>query len=180
MELQITGINIELASPLRSYIERKMSKLNRHLPNIIEVKAEASEEKTKSPQQRYLLRVNVDGSGAGFHGEARAEDLFKAVDKVTATMIRQLEDYKGKLYERTRGSSPDREGTGGATILSNTPEVVKVKHFTIKLMTVTEAADQMEVLGHDFFLFYNATTEEVNLLYRRKDGNYGLIEPELE
>ncbi len=179
MELRITGTNIELMPPLRHYIERKLGKLARHFPNIIEVRAEASEEKTRSPQQHYLVRVTVDSSGAAFHGEARAEDLFKAVDKVAATLIRQLEHYKGKLYKKGRGSSLARgEPDETATAATPASEVVKVKRFAVKPMSLTEAAQQMEILGHDFFLFYNEE-EEVNLLYRRKDGNYGLIELEL-
>ena len=180
MELQITGVNVELTLSLRRYVERKLSKLSRHFPNIIESRVEISEEKTKSPQQRYLVRVTVDGGGAGFHGEERGEDLFRAIDKVAATMTRQMEHHKGKLYEKGRGSSFARTEIGEAPeVGSPVPEVVKVKRFAVKPMSVTEAAEQMELLGHDFFLFFNAEAEEVNLLYRRQDGNYGLIEPEL-
>ena len=95
-------------------------------------------------------------------------------------MTRQLERYKGKLYEKGRGNSFARgEFKEEVETVKPAPEVVKVKRFAIKPMSVAEAADQMELLGHSFFLFLNADTEELNLLYRRKDGNYGLIEPEL-
>ena len=180
MELRMTGTNIELTSPVRLYIERKLGKLNRHFPNLIEARVEVSEEKTKSPQQHYLVRITIDSGGAGFHGEARGEDLFKAVDKVAATMVRQLEHYKGKLYQRGRvNSSARNEISDEITGVAPAGEVVKVKRFNIKPMSIVEAADQMELLGHAFYLFYNADTEEINLLYRRKDGNYGLIETEL-
>ena len=180
MELQITGTNTELTPAVRRYIERKLGKLTRHLPNIIESQVELSEEKTKSPQQRFIVRVTVAGSGARFHSEERGKDLFTAIDKAAAIMTRQLEHYKGKLYEKGRGISFARgEFSEESERIKPTPKVVKVKRFAVKPMTVTEAADQMELLGHDFFLFFNADTEELNLLYRRKDGNYGLIEPEL-
>ena len=180
MELQIAGTNTELTPAVRRYIERKLSKLNRHLPNIIESKVEISEEKTRSPQQHYLVRVTVAGSGAVFHGEERGEDLFTAIDKVATIMTRQLEHYKGKLYEKGRGSSFARgEFSEELETVRPARKVVRVKRFAIKPMLVAEAADQMELLGHAFFLFLNADTEELNLLYRRKDGNYGLIEPEL-
>ena len=181
MALQITGKNMELTPAVRRYIERKLSKLNRHLPNIIESKVEITEERTKSPQQHFIVRATVSGRGNQFHSEERGEDLFKATDKVAANMTRQLEHYKGKLYEKGRGKSfargklKEEEGT-----VKSAPEIVKVKRFAIKPMSVLEATNQMELLGHDFFLFFNADTEELNLLYRRKDGNYGLIEPELE
>ncbi len=179
MELRITGINLELTPTVRRYIERKLGKLNHHLPNIIESKVEISEEKTKSPRQHYLVRVTVDGSGAVFHSEERGEDLFKAIDKVAATMTRQLEHHKGKLYEKGRGSSLARgKFTEEVEPINPARKVVKVKRFAVKPMTLAEATDQMELLGHDFFLFFNADIEELNLLYRRKDGNYGLIEPE--
>ncbi len=105
MGLQITGKNMELTPAVRRYIERKLGKLNRHLPNIIESKVEISEEKTKSLQQHFIVRATVAVSGTRLHSEERGEDLFKAIDKVAAIMTRQIEHYKGKLYEKRRGSS---------------------------------------------------------------------------
>jgi putative sigma-54 modulation protein len=180
MELQITGTNMEIMPVVRRYVERKLGKLNRHLPGIIESKVEISEEKTRSPQQRYLVRATVDGGGTAFHGEERGDDLFKAIDRVAAIMTRQLEHHKGKLYEKGRGNSLARGAFGEEpAIIEPSRKVVKVKRFSVKPMTPDEAIDQMETLGHDFFLFYDADDEEFRLLYRRKDGDYGLIEPEL-
>ncbi len=104
MDLQITGTNMELTPAVRRYIERKLSKLNRHLPNIIECKVEISEEKTKSPQQRYLAKATASSGGATFHGEERGADLLRAIDKLAAIMTRQLEHHKGKLYKKERDS----------------------------------------------------------------------------
>ena len=181
MELQITGINMELTPRARRHVELKLGKLNRHLPLIIESKVEISEEQTRSPKQHFLVRVTVSGKGAVFHGEERGNDLFKAIDKVAATMTRQLEHYKGKLYEKGRGNSLAR-GEFSESVEAAKParKVVKTKRFAVKPMSAAEATEQMELLGHDFFLFFNADGEELNLLYRRKDGNYGLIEPELD
>ena len=180
MELQITGKNIDLSPAVHRYIERKLSKLSRHLPSIIGSKVEVSEEKTKSPQQRFVVQVTVYSSGTMLRGEERGQDLFTAIDKVAEVMNRQIEHYKGKLYDKGRGSSFAR-GEFSEEIETVPParNIVKVKRFAVKPMSVAEAADQMELLGHDFFLFLNADTEQLNLLYRRKDGNYGLIEPEL-
>jgi len=180
MELEITGQNIEISPAVRRYIERKLGRLNRHLPNIIASKVEITEEKTKSPQQHYLVQMTLDSSGTLLRGEERGEDLFTAIDKVAAIMDRQIEHYKGKLYEKGRGNSLARNEFVEGTETTVPPrKVVRVKRFTVKPMSVTEAIDQMELLRHDFFLFFNADTEGLNLLYRRKDGNYGLIEPEL-
>ncbi|MFC2066807.1 ribosome hibernation-promoting factor, HPF/YfiA family [Chloroflexota bacterium] len=180
MELQITGTNMEINSSVRRYVERKMGKFNRHLPNILESKVEIAEEKTKSPQQHYVIRVTVASKGVVFHGEERGEDLFMAIDRVAATMIRQLEHHKGKLHGKGRGNSPARgEFSEKAETANPAKKVVKIKRFNVKPMKLDEAIDQMELLSHDFFLFFDADVEEMKLLYRRKDGDYGLIEPEL-
>ena len=179
MELQITGRNMELTPAVRRYIERKLGKLIRHLPNITKCGVEVFGEKTKSPQQHFAVQVTVDSSGTLLRGEERGEDLFKAIDKVAAVMNRQIEHHKGKLYKKGRGGSLTRSEFNEEVETPPTRKVVKVKRFDIKPMSVAEAIDQMELLKHDFFLFFNADTEELNLLYRRRDGNYGLIEPEL-
>jgi putative sigma-54 modulation protein len=180
MELQITGRNIDITPSLRRYIERKLRKLDRHLPNIIESKIEIFEEKTKSPQQHFGIQVTVDSNGILLRGKERGQDLFSAIDKVTEVMSRQIEHHKGKLYKKGRGGPPAKEELGEeAEPAPASRKVTKVKRFAIKPMSTSEAIDQMELLGHDFFLFLNAETEEINLLYRRRDNDYGLIEPEL-
>ena len=180
MELQVTGKNVDLSPTVRHYVERKLGKVSRHLPNIIGAKVEIAEEKTKSPQERFVVLVTVDSSGTLFRSEERAKDLFTAIDKVAATINRQIEHYKGKRYGKGKGSSLARgEFSEEGVTAQPLQKVVKVKRFAVKPMPVAEAIDQMELLGHDFFLFFNVDGEGLNLLYRRKDGNYGLIEPEL-
>jgi len=180
MELQITGKNMEVTPALRRYIERKLSKLDHHLSHITTSRVDITEEKTRSPQQQFVVRITVAGRGTRLHSEERGADLFKAIDRARTTMTRQMEHYKGKRYKKKgKGNSLPKSDFSEAPEMTKAPEVVKVKRFAIKPMSLTEAADQMELLGHDFFLFYNADAEEPNLLYRRKDGNYGLIEPEL-
>ncbi len=178
MELQITGQNMELSAAVRRYIERKLGKLNRHLPNIITSKIEIVEEKTKSPQQRFVVQMTIDSKGTLLRSEERGEDLFTAIDRVAATMDRQIAHYKGKLYDRGRGNSVAKsEFSQDSEAAPPSARLVKVKRFVIKPMPVAEAVDQMELLGHDFFLFFNADSERLNVLYRRKDGDLGLIEP---
>jgi putative sigma-54 modulation protein len=179
MELQITGKNIELSPAVHRYAERKLGKLSRYLPNITESKVDIFAEETKSPQQRFVVQMTIDSSGTLLRGEERGEDLFSAIDKVATVMSRQIEHHKGKLYEKGKGSSLARSEFGKETETQPQRRVVKVKQFAVKPMSVAEATEEMELLGHDFFLFFNDDTEKLNLLYRRKDGNYGLIEPEL-
>lgn len=182
MEIQLTGKNIEITPPVRDYVERKLGKLSRHLPNIIESKVEVTEEKTKSPGQRYVVQVTVNSSGVLLRGEERGQDIFIAINRVAEVMDTQIKRYKGKRFDKKGGTSlargafetveaPARPGGGG--------EIIKIKKFTIKPMSPDEAVEQMELLGHDFFVFFNADTEKINLVYRRKDDNYGLIEPEV-
>lgn len=179
MELQITSKNIELSPAVRRHIERKLGKLSRHLPNITESRVEIAKEKTKSRQQHFVVQVTVDSNGTLLRSQERGADLFTAIDKVAAVMNRQVERYKGKRHDKRKGSSFARGEFSEEAEEQPPRKVVKVKQFTVKPMSVAEAIDQMELLGHDFFLFFNADSKGLNLLYRRKDGNYGLIEPEL-
>ena len=181
MELQITGKNTDVSPDVRSYIERKLNKLNRRLSNIIETKIEITEEKTKSPQQHFVVQATLNSKGTLLRAEHRAEDVFIAIDKVETTLKRQVEHYKGKLYNRGRGNSSAKNNFPPETAsAAPVPELTRVKRFIIKPMAPDEAIDQMELLGHNFFLFYNLKTDGLNLVYRRRDGNYGLIEPVLK
>ena len=180
MELQIAGTNLELTPEVQSYIERKLGKLDKHSPGIIEAKVEISEEMTKSPGERYLIRVTLTGGagGAVFHGEDRGEDPLRAVDKVNAVMKRQLERHKSKLYEKGRGNSLARgKFTGTKLNDESIQKVVKIKRFVLEPMLLDDAIERMEELGHNFFLFLDADSDEMKLLYRRKDDKYGLIAP---
>jgi putative sigma-54 modulation protein len=179
MELQITGKNIELTPELNQYIERKLGKLDRHLPNIIESKVEIAEEKTKSRTQRFIAQVTINSSGTLLRGEERGNDFFTAIDRVASIMDRQIERFKGKRYARKGNTSLARAGaTTEEPVNMEAPHsIVKTKKFPVNLMSVDEASEQMELLGHDFFLYLNRDDGKLNLLYRRKDKDYGIIEP---
>ena len=177
MELLIKGKNVEITEAIEEYIQQRLGKLEHHLANITSVRVELSEEKTRSQESRYVAQVTIDRRDALLRGEERAGDLFAAIDGVANVITRQIQRYKGKLYGRKRPSSLRAE----IAIEEEEPrKVVKIKHFPVKPMSVDEAIDQMELLGHDFFLFFNPDAAQFNLLYRRKDGNYGLIQPELD
>ena len=183
MQLQISGKNMELSAETRRYIERKLGRLNRYLPDITESKVEVSREKTKAPEQHFVVQVTIESNGTLLRSEERGADLPTAIERAAAVMNRRIEHFKGKLYDRRKGKKSNLSIRLGPEEKPAIPQasgkVVKTKHFSLKPMAVDEALDQMEILGHDFFIFFNADTETVNLLYRRKDDNYGLIEPEL-
>lgn len=177
MELRITAKNIELTPTVRQLIESKLGKLGRHLPDIREYKVEIAQEKTKATKQLFVVQLTIDSHGTLLRGAERGEDLPAAINKVASVINRQIERFKGKLYEKGRGNSLARGEFEEEA--PPTGKVVKVKRFAVKPMSAAEAIDQMELLGHDFFLFFNADSDELNLLYRRHDGDYGLIEPEM-
>ncbi len=178
MDLKVTGKNIELSPELTGYIDKKLGKLSVHLANIKDAKVEIAGEKTRSPGQRFIVQVTVNSGGTILRGEERGEDLFSAIDKVAAIMKRRIERFKGKHYSKKGGAS-------ARTVEPEIPvktghKIVKYKQFAVRMMPVDEAVEQMELLSHDFFLFLNNETGRLNLLYRRKDKDYGLIEPKLD
>lgn len=185
MEIQITGRNMELPPEVSNYVVRKLDKVNRLLPKILAFVVEISDENTRSPQQRFVIQVTINNNGTLLRGEERGQDVFTAIDKVAEVMERQVEHYKGKRYEKGRGNSIIRGRTTAPPPPAETTEtvesgqeplIVRTKRFNIKPMSQDEAVDQMQLLGHDFFLFRNGENGEINLLYRRKDGNLGIIE----
>jgi putative sigma-54 modulation protein len=180
MELQITGTHVNIDAASQQYIESKITKLNKHLPDIIDIKVEVTLEKTRSPQEHFLVRATVNSGVADsvFHGEARGKEINLAVDKLVDVLVRQLEKRKGKLYDKGRGN-PAVRGKYEPAEEAAARKVVKTKRFVMEPMTVEMATAEMEGLGHSFFLFLDADADELRLIYRRKDGQYGLIEPQV-
>jgi len=182
MRLQIIPKNnVVLSETIEKYAEKRVGKLDRYLPSISEGKLEISHEDAKLPEQRFTVQVTLDSKGVLIRAQEKAGDIRTAIDKVMDALTSRIERYKGKLYDKGRGVSLARQGITEETEEGEAPKrVVKSKHFSVKPMSVDEAINQMELIGHDFFLFTDAETSKPNLLYRRKDGDYGLIEPELE
>ena len=182
MELKVTGKNIEITDSLRSYLDKKMLKLTRHLPTIGEAKVEIIEAKTKSPAQRVTVQVTIKSKGNLIRTEEMGANVETAIDNASNILERRIERFKGKFSKKGRDSvrelkqeaPPQGPITKGSGFI---PEIVRVKRFPIKAMSLNEASEQMELLSHDFFLFINSDTDELNLVYRRRDGNYGVIEP---
>ena len=192
MEMEIRGKKLQLSKAVENYVSKKMGKLSHLLPSIVETKVEISKEKAKSPTNRYVVQVTVKSDGVLIRAEEKQADVYAAIDAADDVIRKQIGRFKGKYYLRNRRAARQRKELGvavaaetGAEIETETewkrvPDViVKAKRFPVKLMSVEEASVQMELLGHDFFIFLNADTNSFNVLYRRKDGAYGLIEPEV-
>ncbi|MFH1087340.1 MAG: ribosome-associated translation inhibitor RaiA, partial [Chloroflexota bacterium] len=178
MELQITSRSVHLSPDIESYVRRKVNRLGRYLSIITESRVEIRQETTKAPEQRFLAQVTLhtDAPGTLLRAEERGQGVHEAIDKAVAVLSVRVRRHKERLYERKKGNATIRTGDGTAET-EEEPKVIKTKEFAIKPMSVDEATEQMELLGHDFFLFVNSDTGRISLVYRRRDGNYGLIAP---
>jgi len=183
MELIIKGKNMDLTDRLHEYVEKKIGKLDRYLPNITEVRVELSMEGTKAAQDRQVCQLTVRSNGTILRAEDRSDDVFTAIDTVLDKMYRQIARYKGKRQNRWKGAGapmPEPLPVEWEEEIEETePRIVRFKRFLMTPMLPEEAVEQMELLGHDFFVFFNGEEGEINVLYRRQDGTYGVIQPEL-
>ena len=182
MEIQVATKNMNLTDDIKSYAENKINKLSRYLNNITTAKIELSEERSKSRQHHFTAQVTINVKGFIIRGEQKAESVKASIDKVEGVMERLLSKYK-KKYEINKSRAPksikqpDNIEMDGEEETINS--IVKSKRFAIKPMTIEQAIDQMEFLGHDFFLFMDVNDSVINVVYRRRDGRYGLIQPEI-
>ncbi len=176
MEIKINARNIEVTDRLREYLEKKLRKMPRYLPNLLEAQVELSRQDTKNIKDSHRVEITLRSSRAFIRAEETSADIFAAIDAVVDKLSRRIERYKGKLYDKGRGRAQEEIVEA---VPEETPRIVKVKTFPVSPMSEEEAIEQMELLGHDFFIFLNAEDGQINVLYRRKDGNYGLIKPEI-
>lgn len=186
MEPTIVAHNIEPTPRLRDYVEKKTARLDRYMPNLTAIDVVLSAENTRDAQQRNVVEVTIrDDRGTILRAEVRNSDMFAAVDSVVDKLYRQIERYRGKQRDRYRGKGQDAIPMGDMLpIPDDTTEdeqtIVRRKSFPMYPMSADEALDQMELLGHDFFVFFNSDEEAVNVVYRRHDGNFGLLLPEMD
>ncbi len=177
MQLIVSGKNLEVSDWLKEYVERKIGKLDRYLPSLTEARVELALEKTKNAKQSQVVQVTLRTNGTILRGEERSSDFTAAVDLVVDKLHRQIERYKSKHERGRTHAEPETPPAEAVTV--NQPQIVRTKRFRIPPMTEDEAIEQMELLGHNFFLFADRETGKLNVLYRRNDGNYGLIVPEI-
>ena len=184
-ELDIQTRNMEVTDRINDYIEKKASKLDRFLPAIEETRVELSFEKSaRSAADRHVAQITVRGKNLLLRSEERADDIFAAFDSAVDKIQRQIDRYKGKRY-RGRGDGRTAADIAPAPEvdeieIEEEPVVVRRKNFTLIPMNEPEAIEQMKLLGHDnFFIFFDADANRIKVLYRRRNGTYGLIEPEI-
>jgi len=164
MQVIITGKNVDVTDALREYINKKIGKLEKFSLGII--KAEVVLELQRNWQK---VEVTIRGDGFVARGEERANDMYASIDAVADKLEKQLKRFKEKAQRKARGELPVEEGE---------PLIVRRKTVALRTMSEAEAVEQMELLGHDFYLFLDSTTRKPSLVYRRKGGGYGLITTE--
>jgi putative sigma-54 modulation protein len=185
LKVDIFTRNMEVTDRINDYVTKKVSKLDRFLMGIDEARVDLDFIKSaRSASDRQVAQITIRGKGYILRSEERADDIFAAIDAALDKMQRQIERFKGK---RARGRG---DGTPASEVGATAPEpeeveamepvIARRKHFTMVPMDEMEAIDQMILLGHEaFFVFYNANSNAINVLYRRRDGTYGLIVPEI-
>jgi len=180
MNLQVKGRNLEVSDQIRQYAEDKLGKLDRLVNDPTRVELELAVEKNPSIADNQIAEATVWTKGPVLRARESSGDMKASIDQLVDKLERQVKRYRDKRrprkHDRPESAVPEPD------LLERLEEdqataIVKTKQFAVKPMAPDEAVLQLELVGHDFFVFRNAESDEVNVVYRRRDGNYGLIEP---
>jgi ribosome hibernation promoting factor len=180
MRLSVKGKNLEVSDSIKSYAEEKLGKLDRQLHELTQVELELAVERNPSISANQIAEATIWTKGPVLRAREASGDMRASIDQLTEKLLRQVKHYRDRRTRRnmrSNGAVP----SGGMPVTSEEvePQIVKTKQFAVKPMSAEEAVLQLELVGHDFFVFQNADSSEVNVVYRRNDGGYGLIEPQL-
>ncbi len=175
MKVTVIAKNIELTAALKEIVEKKINKFEKYFDPNVEARATLSVQKT-----RHIIEVTIPFNGIILRGEEVTSDMYKSLDLVIEKIERQIRKQKTRLSRRKSGSFKFAElsESNKQTEAEEEGKLVRVKKFGVKPMNSEEAILQMDLLGHNFFVFQDADTSKVNVVYKRKDGDYGLLEPE--
>lgn len=189
MELKIHARNVDVNPRLKDHVEKKVNKLDRYLPNIDEVRVDLAIERRKQGGDQCIAQLTVRNERGVIlrSEEKRQPDIYAALDMALDKMYSQISRYKGKKKRRGgRYQVTDAELAMMEPLPVDEMEmdeekmaIVRRKRLDLVPMSEEEAIDQMELLGHSFFVFFNADSSKIGVLYRREDGNYGVLEPEV-
>jgi putative sigma-54 modulation protein len=178
VRLQVKGKNVDVTDSLKDYALQKLGKLDKHLNDAARLELELHVERNPSISQNQVAEATIWTKGPVLRARESSTDMKASIDLLVDKLERQARRYRDK---RRRGPGRGNHSNVAESIPvvadEERPVIVKTKQFAIKPMTPEEAVLQLELIGHDFFVFQNADTSDVNVVYRRRDGNYGLIEP---
>ncbi len=181
MKFDIVGRNVEVSPAMQEYVEKKIGKLKKYFDGVDKVDTRVT---FKVEKGKHIVEVTIPLHGTIIRGEERSGDMYASVDLVAEKLERQLARYKDRVNHRR--SVHGVHGQHEAKIINEAvvempgedfPKLMRTKRFDFKPMDAEEAVMQMDLIGHDFYVFANSSTNKVNVVYRRRDGNYGLIEP---
>jgi putative sigma-54 modulation protein len=182
VRLQVKGKNVEVSESLYRYAEEKLGKLERHLNDATRLELELAVEKNPSIAERQIAEATVWTKGPILRARESSDDMKASIDLLVEKLERQVKRYRDKRQRKqvARGSASHAADEDVRPVVPEEaePVIVKTKQFAVKPMTPEEAVLQLELIGHDFFVFRNVESNDVNVVYRRRDGNYGLIEPQ--
>jgi len=192
MQLQVQGRNVDVTPKVRDYVEKRLARLSRQLDAASDVRVDLGHEHTRSQGERYSAQITTHRNRAILRAEMKDPDLFTAIDNVVDKMDRQIGRFKDKrrknymhqdaALKAVLGSAvPEPAEVEGEEEVASTESeaIVRTKRFAMSPMDAQEAIEQMELLGHDFYVFFNPETASVNVVYRRTHGDYGLLQPEM-
>jgi putative sigma-54 modulation protein len=175
VRLQVKGRNVDISESLKAYAQQKLSKLDKHVGDGARLELELAVERNPSISQNQIAEATIWTRGPVLRARETSTDMRASIDLLVDKLERQARRYRDR---RRRGPSRGQVAETVAPVADETT-IVKTKQFTVTAMTPEDAALQLELIGHDFFVFQNAETGGVNVLYRRREGGYGLIEPQL-
>ncbi|SDP33807.1 ribosome hibernation-promoting factor, HPF/YfiA family [Clostridium gasigenes] len=177
MRISIIGKNIELTPALKEMVEKKISKLDKYFEPHVEARAKLTVQKN-----RHIFEVTIPFNGVILRGEEATDDMYKSIDIVEEKLERQIRKQKTKLARRSMESLKfpyiDEVAVGDDDANEKEPSIVRMKKFCANAMSSEEAILQMELLGHSFFIYEDIDEASICVIYKRKDGNYGLLEPQ--
>jgi putative sigma-54 modulation protein len=174
VQLRVKGRGVEVTEAIRSYAEKRLGKLERQLPDP-QIELELSAEHNPSIKASHVAEATVWTKGPVLRARESSQDMRASIDQLVDKLERQVTRYREKRSRRRRAS---RQAPDEGIPMNEEPQIVRTKQFAVKPMNAQEAVLQLELVGHDFFVFRNADSEEVNIVYRRRQGGYGLIEPQ--
>lgn len=177
MRLQVKGKNVEVSDSIRSYAEQKLSKLERQLHELTRVELELAVERNPSIAANQVAEATVWTKGPVLRAREASNDMKSSIDQLTEKLLRQVNHYRDRRSRRAHRNNVVNHGGAPVALEETGPQIVKTKQFAMKPMTAEEAVLQLELIGHDFFVFRNSESDDINVVYRRNTGGYGLIEP---
>jgi len=174
VELRVKGRGVEVTDAIRSYAEKRLGKLERQLPDP-KIELQLSAEQNPSIRETHVAEATVWTNGPVLRARESSQDIRASIDQLVDKLERQVTRYREKRGRRRRLA---RQAPDEGIPMPEEPQIVKTKQFAVKPMSAQEAVLQLELIGHDFFVFRDADSDEVNIVYRRRQGGYGLIEPQ--